>query len=58
MNNREIFSSRILKSPVEKVYKAFENPEHLKNWWGPEGFTNTIHEFYLKPGGNWIPTMH
>lgn len=58
MNNREIFSSRILKSPVEIVYKAFENPEHLKNWWGPEGFTNTIHEFDLKPGGNWILTMH
>lgn len=58
MNNREIFSSRILKSPVEKVFKAFENPEHLKNWWGPEGFTNTIHEFDLKPGGKWILTMH
>ena len=54
----EIFSSRIINAPVEIVYKAFENPEHLKNWWGPNGFTNTIHEFDLKPGGKWILTMH
>ena len=58
MKNREIISSRILNSSVEKVYQAFENPNHLKNWWGPEGFTNTIHAFDLRPGGNWILTMH
>ncbi|MFN8296277.1 MAG: SRPBCC family protein [Chitinophagales bacterium] len=58
MNNREIFSSRILNAPVEIVYQAFANPDHLKNWWGPDGFTNTIHEFDLKPGGNWKLTMH
>ena len=54
----KIFSSRVLNYPVEIVYEAFANPEHLKNWWGPEGFTNTIHEFDLKPGGKWILTMH
>ena len=58
MKNREIVSSRILNSSVEKVYQAFENPNHLKNWWGPEGFTNTIHEFDLRVGGNWKLTMH
>jgi uncharacterized protein YndB with AHSA1/START domain len=55
---REIFSSRIIHAPVEKVYQAFADPAHLKNWWGPEGFTNTIHEFDLQPGGKWILTMH
>ena len=54
----EIFSSRILNAPIEIVYEAFANPLHLKNWWGPNGFTNTIHEFDLKPGGKWILTMH
>lgn len=54
----EIFSSRVLKYPVEIVYEAFANPLHLKNWWGPEGFTNTIHEFDLQPDGKWILTMH
>jgi uncharacterized protein YndB with AHSA1/START domain len=54
----EIFSSRIINAPVDKVYRAFEDQNHLKNWWGPHGFTNTIHEFDLIPGGNWRLTMH
>src|SRR6478735_6644226 len=57
-SNREIFSAREINAPLEKVYEAFANPLHLQKWWGPEGFTNTIHEFDLKPGGKWILTMH
>jgi len=57
-SDREIYSSRILNSPVEIVYQAFADPLHLKKWWGPEGFTNTIHEFDLQPGGKWVLTMH
>ena len=58
MNPREIFSTRLLHAPVAIVYQAFANPNHLQHWWGPEGFTNTIHEFDLRPGGKWILTMH
>ncbi len=57
-SNREIFSAREINAPVEKVYEAFVNPLHLQKWWGPEGFTNTIHEFDLRPTGKWILTMH
>ena len=53
-----ISSSRALNAPLSIVYHAFENPKHLANWWGPEGFTNTFHEFNLQPGGKWILTMH
>lgn len=54
----EIKSSRVLNASVEIVYQMFANPVHLVKWWGPEGFTNTIHEFDLRPGGKWILTMH
>ncbi|MBI3220876.1 MAG: SRPBCC domain-containing protein [Bacteroidetes bacterium] len=54
----EIYNSRELNAPVEVVYQAFANPLHLKEWWGPEGFTNTIHEFNLVPDGKWKLTMH
>jgi len=47
-----------VNAPVEIVYQAFANPLLLKNWWGPEGFTNTIHEFDLRPDGKWLLTMH
>lgn len=43
---------------VERLYRSFSDPLQLAKWWGPEGFSNTIHEFDLKPGGNWILTMH
>jgi len=56
--DNEIYSSRALNAPLEIVYQAFANPLHLKNWWGPKGFTNTIHEFDLQPGGKWLLTMH
>ena len=56
--NTQIFNSRQLNTPIDKVYNAFATPELLKLWWGPHGFTNTIHEFDLKPGGNWVLIMH
>lgn len=54
----EIYSSRELNAPLEVIYQAFANPLHLKEWWGPEGFSNTIHEFDLQPEGKWLLTMH
>ena len=56
--NQIIISSRVFNYPVEQVYEAFSNPMHLKNWWGPNGFSNTIHEFDLQTGGKWLLTMH
>ena len=57
-SNFEIYSSRVLNASLDIVYQAFANPLHLEKWWGPEGFTNTIHEFDLRPEGKWILTMH
>jgi len=56
--SNQIYSARILNAPIKTVYEAFSNPNHLAVWWGPNGFTNTIHEFDLKLGGKWILTMH
>ena len=53
-----IVSTRILNFSRELVFKAWTDPDHLKIWWGPEGFTNTFHEFDLRPGGRWRFTMH
>ena len=53
-----IVSSRILNFSRELVFKAWTDPAHLKIWWGPAGFTNTFHQFDLRPGGLWRFTMH
>ncbi|UPZ13994.1 SRPBCC family protein [Flavobacterium humidisoli] len=57
-SDSEIVTTRVLNFPQELVFKAWSNPEHLKNWWGPKGFTNTFHEFDFRVGGIWKFTMH
>ncbi|WP_348823269.1 SRPBCC family protein [Flavobacterium aestuarii] len=54
----EIVSSRIINAPRELVYRAWTEPEHLKKWWGPAGFTNTFNEFDFRVGGKWSFIMH
>jgi uncharacterized protein YndB with AHSA1/START domain len=54
----EIVSSRIVHATRDVVYIAWTDPNHLKNWWGPAGFTNTFNEFDLRPGGKWSFIMH
>ncbi|MFN8238891.1 MAG: SRPBCC family protein [Chitinophagales bacterium] len=56
--NNEIVSTRIFPAERAMLYKAWTDPEHLKNWWGPNGFTNTIHQYDLQPGGRWSLVMH
>ncbi|MES2882669.1 MAG: SRPBCC domain-containing protein [Bacteroidota bacterium] len=53
-----IITKRNFNVSVATLYKAWAQPEHLKNWWGPNGFTNTFHEFDPRPGGAWRFTMH
>jgi len=56
--DREIASTRVFDAPRELVFEAFGDPGQLVRWWGPTGFTNTFHEFDLRPGGAWRFTMH
>jgi len=53
-----VTTTRLINYSRDLVFKAFADPDHLKNWWGPKGFTNTFHAFDLQPGGKWIFTMH
>ena len=54
----EIVSSRVLNASQEMVYKAWTDPVHLINWWGPAGFTNTFNEYDFRKGGKWSFIMH
>ena len=56
--DRELLITRTLNAPVDLVWEAWTNPEHIAKWWGPNGFTNTITTMDMKPGGEWILTMH
>jgi uncharacterized protein YndB with AHSA1/START domain len=57
-SDREIVTTRVFDAPRERVFEAWTDPDHLAQWWGPKGFTNTFEEFDLRPGGNWRFVMH
>jgi uncharacterized protein YndB with AHSA1/START domain len=54
----EIVTSRIVNTPIDIAFLAWSDPNHLKKWWGPKGFTNTFSEFDFRPGGKWKFIMH
>ena len=56
--SNEIVISRVFNAPRELVWKAWTDPKHVVNWWGPRGFSTTIETMDVRPGGTWIHVMH
>ncbi len=42
---------RRFDAPRERVFQAFTDPEVMKQWWGPRGFTTTEADMDAVPGG-------
>lgn len=57
-NTMTFTTSRMIPSPPERVFAAFEDGVRLAAWWGPAGFTNTFRTFDFRAGGKWSFTMH
>ncbi len=51
--DQEIVTVRVLDFPKKIVFAAWSNPDLLKDWWGPNGFSNTFEVFDFRPGGRW-----
>jgi len=58
ITDNEMSISRLINAPCDLVFEMWTNPEHIKHWWGPTGFTNTIYKMDFKEGGEWDFTMH
>ena len=56
--DKELIVPRLLNAPRELVFALWTSPEHIKNWWGPTGFTNTISKMDVREGGEWEFVMH
>lgn len=55
--DRDIIITRVFDAPRELVWDAWTDPKQVVQWWGPRGFTTTIHEMDVRPGGVWRQTM-
>jgi uncharacterized protein YndB with AHSA1/START domain len=57
-SDREIVVKRTIEGPRRLVFDAFTDLRHLRQWWGPNGFTTTTRSFEFQPGGVWDFIMH
>jgi len=48
---REIVLSRVFEAPRDLVFRAWTEQEHFARWFGPRGFTTTIHAADMRVGG-------
>lgn len=58
MENKSLHITHDFSNTIFQIWDAWTKPEHLVNWWGPEGFTSTIHQLEFKEGGEWNLTLH
>lgn len=56
--DRELRITKNLSAPIHFVWEVWTKPEYIANWWGPNGFTNSIDVMEVKQGGEWRFTMH
>ncbi len=57
-SDREVVFRRLVDAPPELVWKIWSDPEHLRHWYGPAGFSLTTQEFAFETGGVWRFVMH
>jgi uncharacterized protein YndB with AHSA1/START domain len=48
---REFMISRVFDAPADLVWKAFNEPERMKHWWGPKGYAVRAAKMDFRPGG-------
>ena len=58
IENRSDTRNKFIAAKPAAVFAAMRDPSRVSKWWGPNGFTNTIHRYEFTPGGSWLLTMH
>ncbi|WP_215223034.1 SRPBCC family protein [Echinicola shivajiensis] len=53
MTNNTVKLHRVFAAPVEKVFKAFTDPDAMASWLPPYGFVCKVHSMDFKVGGTY-----
>lgn len=56
-DTKDFVISRVFDAPRDLVWKCFTDPERMKQWWGPKGFTVIVSKMDLRPGGTYLYGM-
>ncbi len=49
--DREVIITRVFDLPARILFLAYSAPEHIRRWFGPEGWPVTLCEMDFRPGG-------
>ena len=53
----DLVVTRIIDAPLEMVWKAWTEPEHVMKWWGPKHYTSPSCKIDLREGGKYVFCM-
>ncbi len=56
-SNRTLTLKRTFNAPLQLVWEAWTQPEHIALWWGPKGMQTKVIEHNFKVGGQWKYAM-
>lgn len=56
-SDRELVLTRLIDAPREKVFRAWTDPELLKQWFAPRPYTTPVAELDVRPGGACLIVM-
>lgn len=51
LNKHVLTIERIFNAPLDIVWKAWTEKEHIEKWFGPQGFTTRVDENDMRVGG-------
>jgi uncharacterized protein YndB with AHSA1/START domain len=54
---RDLVVARVFDAPIERLWNAWTDPEDVRRWWGPEGFTCPVAEMDVREGGTSLVAM-
>lgn len=57
MSDHDLVISRLLKAPRASLWRAWTEPDRLKQWWCPKPWVTEVRGFDLRPGGAFHTVM-
>jgi uncharacterized protein YndB with AHSA1/START domain len=56
-DRRDLVVTRVFDAPLREVWRAWTDPESVKRWWGPQGFTAPVARMDVREGGTSLVSM-
>lgn len=57
VSTKSVVIERTFEAPIALVWQLWTDPEHFKQWYGPQGFSVPVAEMDLRPGGKRLICM-